>query len=58
MKYRKSYLNNATVEEVMNLINSMPENIDFEYVVKGGVIYYECYSVRSESDDAGLSDNM
>ena len=58
MKYRESYLNRATVEEVINMINHMPENTDFEYVVKGGKIYYECYSVRGESDDAGLSDNL
>lgn len=58
MKYRKSYLNNATVEEVLNLIDSVPEDTDFTYVVKGGVIYHECYSIRGESDDAGLSDNL
>ena len=58
MKYRKSYLNHATVNEVLNLIESMPDSTDFEYLVKGGIIYYECDCVRSESDDAGLSDNM
>lgn len=58
MKYRKSYLNNATVEEVMNLINSMPKNTDFEYVVKGGKIYYECNNIRSESNDSGLHDSV
>ena len=58
MKYRQSYLNHATVEEVLNLIDSVPEDTDFNYVVKGGIIYHECYSVRGESDDAGLSDNL
>lgn len=55
---RESYMNHATVEELMNMIDSAPEGADFEYVVKGGKIYYECYSVRSESDDAGLPDHL
>lgn len=55
---RESYMNHATVEEMLSMMNSLPESTDFEYVVKGGKIYYECYSVRGESNDAGLSDNL
>lgn len=55
---RESYLNHATVDEVLTLVNSMPESTDFEYVVKGGKVYYECYNIRCESNDAGLHDSV
>lgn len=53
---RESYLNHATVNEVLNLVNSKPDDTDFEYVVKGGKIYYECNHIRSQGNDTGLSD--
>lgn len=55
---RESYLNHVTVNEVLNMVNSMPEDTDFEYVVKGGKIYYECCNIRSESNDSGLHDSV
>ena len=55
---RESYLNHVTVNEVLNMVNSMPEYTDFEYVVKGGKIYYECNNIRSESNDSGLHDSV
>lgn len=55
---RESYLNHVTVNEVLNMVNSMPEDTDFEYVVKGGKIYYECNNIRGESNDSGLHDSV
>ena len=55
---RESYMNHATVEEMLNMMDSVPEATDFEYIVKGGKIYYECNYIRRESDRARLHNYM
>ena len=55
---RESYLNHATVNEVLKLVDSKPEDTDFGYIVKGGKIYFEYGNIRSESNDTGLPDRV
>ena len=55
---RESYLNHATVNDVLKLVDSKPEDTDFGYIVKGGKIYFEYDNIRSESNDTGLPNRM